>query len=518
MGKVERMNQQVMRHLRVLTIQHKANSEWSSCLPLVQHIINNALNRVTGLAPAQLLYGDAIDLSRQLLTLPPEEGRVVAFADYLEGLIHAQSNYARLALEAQQRHVAAYLEQLPANPTSFNVGDCVLVSYPNQAPSKLHPRWRGPMIVMSIAGNTYECQDVLTQETSEFDVSRLKLYKHDEAVAAEEAATWDDERFLVEDMLDHRGSPKSRTKMKFKVRWQGFGPESDTWEPYALVKTLEVFQRYKTVKKLKYSMRFIEKGTGLYATAVIKKKRFWPKGVPGSEIVAEMQGRPVGEQRVYKGASGSDNDGLWLGCMADSKHISIMCNSWSTTSEMGARKKRRVGTGLTTFKYGEYQHYYYMGRNAVDCHNQNRQGVLDLEASAAVKDWAKRQFFFILAAVVVNAMLATNYFVRDRSDRPHLSKAQHRRVLATRLVRNPFIEGDPGDAAAADPGADPVASNHELMKIPTGKGRFKDGRFPNIRSQYAKYRCAHCSRLVRTYCACGRTTIVCARCYHIHIE
>jgi transposase InsO family protein len=252
MGKVERMNQEVMRHLRVLTMQHKANSEWSNYIPLVQRIINSTPNRVTGLAPAQLLYGDAIDLSRQLLTLPKEEGGEQVYADYLEGLIHAQRNYARLALEAQQRHVAAYLEQAPANPTSYSVGDYVLVSYPDRAPSKLHPRWRGPMIVLSVAGNTYDCQDVLTQETSEFDISRLKMYKHDAVVAAEEVATWDEQMFLVENILDHRGSPKTRTQMKFKVRWQGFGPEYDTWEPYMMVKTLEVFQRYKTAKKLKF--------------------------------------------------------------------------------------------------------------------------------------------------------------------------------------------------------------------------------------------------------------------------
>lgn len=252
MGKVERMNQEVMRHLRVLTMQHKANSNWGRYIPLVQRIINATPNRVTGLAPAKLLYGDAIDLSRQLLTLPEEEGRELVYADYLEELIHAQRTYNRLALESQQRHVKAYLEKSPPNPTEYNVGDYVLVSYAERAPTKLHPPWRGPKIIVAVRGNTYDCEDILTLERSEFDVSRLKLYKHDSAIAAEEIATWDEQTFLVDEILAHRGSPKKRTQMQFKVRWQGYGPEHDTWEPYTSVKTLEAFQRYKTTTGLKF--------------------------------------------------------------------------------------------------------------------------------------------------------------------------------------------------------------------------------------------------------------------------
>jgi hypothetical protein len=252
MGKVERMNGEIVRHLRVLTIQHKAQSAWVDYLPLVQRIINDSPNRVTGLAPSKLLYGDAVDLSRQLLVLPDEEDRQQTYADYLEGLIHAQRTYARLALEAQQQHVDAYLSKSPDNPTTFEVGDYVLVNYPVKAPTKLHPAWRGPFIIMERNGNTYDCEDILTQQRSEFDVSRLKVYNHDLVVDAEEVATWDEQTYLVESILAHRGSPKKRTKMSFLVRWKDYGPEFDTWEPYMSVKTLEAFQKYADQAKLKF--------------------------------------------------------------------------------------------------------------------------------------------------------------------------------------------------------------------------------------------------------------------------
>ena len=263
------------------------------------------------------------------------------------------------------------------------------------------------------------------------------------------------------------------------------------------------------------------KATGLFATAVIKKRRYWPKGVPGAAILGHMQGKTVGTQQVYKGADASPCSGLWLGCMADSKHTSVMCNTWATTNETGRVKRRRVGTGLVEFKYAEYQHVYYKGRNAVDAHNQVRQGVLSLEGISGLKSWAARQFMFMLAVVETNALLGYNYFVHEPAGHDKLPKAVFRLRLAKRLVRNPELAGDAADAAAAGAAAADVAADgsyvHTLKKVPKGRGRFRDGRFPTISTAYAKWPCTFCENLVRTYCACDRTTIVCSICFHKHM-
>jgi transposase InsO family protein len=250
-GKVERVNQEVMRFLRVLILQHKASDEWSTFLPLVMRTVNASKSRITGLAPAQLMYGGAVDLSRQLLRLPEERADRVTYADYIEGVIRAQHRYAALARREQERHVEAYLASSPDTPTSFKVHDYVLVSYPERPPTKLHPKWKGPMIITEVNGDIYTCAEVLSNATMQVHVERLKLYRHDAAVSAEEAATWDSQSFLVEKILAHRGSTRKKTAMSFKVRWEGFGPEDDTWEPYSAVKDLEVFQLYKKSENLK---------------------------------------------------------------------------------------------------------------------------------------------------------------------------------------------------------------------------------------------------------------------------
>lgn len=58
-----------MRHLRAHTLTNKSAVDWSLHLPLVQRIMNATPNRSTGVAPATLLYGNAIDLNRGLITL-----------------------------------------------------------------------------------------------------------------------------------------------------------------------------------------------------------------------------------------------------------------------------------------------------------------------------------------------------------------------------------------------------------------------------------------------------------------
>ena len=40
------------------------------------------------------------------------------------------------------------------------------------------------------------------------------------------------QEFVVEEVLAHRGDRAKRSTLEFRIRWSGFGEESDTWEPY----------------------------------------------------------------------------------------------------------------------------------------------------------------------------------------------------------------------------------------------------------------------------------------------
>ncbi len=60
---VERANWEVMRHLTAIIFDKRVNDSWSSdFLPLVQRIMNAKVHDTIGVSPAELLFGQAINL------------------------------------------------------------------------------------------------------------------------------------------------------------------------------------------------------------------------------------------------------------------------------------------------------------------------------------------------------------------------------------------------------------------------------------------------------------------------
>jgi hypothetical protein len=50
--------------------------------------------------------------------------------------------------------------------------------------------------------------------------------------------------FEVERVLDHRGDPRRKSTLEFLVRWVGFEPEDDSWEPYANLRNVVAMDAY----------------------------------------------------------------------------------------------------------------------------------------------------------------------------------------------------------------------------------------------------------------------------------
>ncbi|GCA63291.1 hypothetical protein KIPB_009076, partial [Kipferlia bialata] len=56
-GIVERMNQEVMRHVRAFTLEHGHARDWQLWVPSTMAILNGTVNRVTGKTPYEVVYG-----------------------------------------------------------------------------------------------------------------------------------------------------------------------------------------------------------------------------------------------------------------------------------------------------------------------------------------------------------------------------------------------------------------------------------------------------------------------------
>ena len=59
--------------------------------------------------------------------------------------------------------------------------------------------------------------------------------------------------------------------------------------------------------------------------------------------------------------------------------------------------------------------------------------------------------------------------------------------------------------------------DHELCKIPAGRGKWNGTCFRKVKMEYQKYKCAYgCGSMIRTYCICDRALMLCNECYSLH--
>jgi hypothetical protein len=66
-GLVERANKEVLRRLKDLVFDTRLVTIWSDMLPLVQRLMNSQVVQSIGVSPAQIIFGNAIDLDRHFL-------------------------------------------------------------------------------------------------------------------------------------------------------------------------------------------------------------------------------------------------------------------------------------------------------------------------------------------------------------------------------------------------------------------------------------------------------------------
>jgi len=98
-GIVERSIKEIRRHLRNLVFSLMDN--WSTYLPLVQHILNADTRESIGVSPAQLLFGDSIQLNRGIF-LPNNQNSSENISDWMQKMLDSQSELIHVARVTQE--------------------------------------------------------------------------------------------------------------------------------------------------------------------------------------------------------------------------------------------------------------------------------------------------------------------------------------------------------------------------------------------------------------------------------
>ena len=131
-----------------------------------------------------------------------------------------------------------------------------------------------------------------------------------------------------------------------------------------------------------------------------------------------------------------------------------------------------------------------------------------------------RQFRFVITLIQTNAFLLFNITWAEKG-LEELSKAEFIRTLCKEMVQN----DDYKKARAEKEGLNEKRTckrakrmeEHQLCKILAGHGKWNGTEFRMMSQPYQKYRCSSgCGSMIRTYCLCDKTLMLCNECYSIH--
>ena len=188
-------------------------------------------------SPAQILFGNSIDLDRGLLIKQSPNSNPNVTTDtkaqhlskWMADMLKAQADIIHIAQEKQKKAHTEYFERFPTERSEFPVGSYVLVTHGEGRPkSKLHTYNRGPYRVVRNDPdnkNRYTVQNLVTLKLEDFPNGQLRPFKLDERHGTpEEIALMDDDLEIIDKVVSH--SPKklhgtSKGKITFKVLYVG---------------------------------------------------------------------------------------------------------------------------------------------------------------------------------------------------------------------------------------------------------------------------------------------------------
>ena len=261
-GMIERSNKETMRHLRSLIFEYKDTTKWFRYSKMVQRILNATVHESIGVSPAQLLFGNAIDLDRGLFT--PLETHMfesdipTAISAWAVEMIKMQSDLLLQAKETQEKRDAKNIKnRTPLNITEFPIHSYVLIGYPKTShhsgpPSKFHTNLKGPYQVVEKSGTRYTVRNLVTNKLEDFHITLLREFLFDpEYVDPVKIAMCDEQFYEIEKVLAHTGQFNKKDTLFFKVKWLGYDDEKDnTWEPWKNLRLNIRLHQYLRDKKL----------------------------------------------------------------------------------------------------------------------------------------------------------------------------------------------------------------------------------------------------------------------------
>ena len=239
-GQTERLNSVLEQYLR--SFINFDQDDWVKWVPLAEFAYNNSRHSSSHDTPFRLLYG--ID-PRMDFSMEGINGAEDPKARETTLALETRRDKAREALEQAQAYQKAYYDS-KHKPVSFREDDLVWLDLRNittaRPSKKLDLRRYGPCkVIQKIGSQAYRLElPAGLQVHNVFHVSLLRKHSAREGVDSTahhpiREAPEELRKYQVQSIVD---SMKDGRKIFYRVQWQGYGEDDDTWEPIANVRHL----------------------------------------------------------------------------------------------------------------------------------------------------------------------------------------------------------------------------------------------------------------------------------------
>ncbi|QRW20558.1 Retrotransposable element Tf2 protein [Rhizoctonia solani] len=229
-GQTEQVNQFIKFYLRSYVAAN--HSDWATWLPLAEYAYNNAKHAATGKTPFELVYG------RNPVMNPSNVPANVLEADAVADTLAREWKEAEAALRMSKEWMSRSQGIVP----EYSIGKRVWLDGRNVElrtnSNKLDPKRLGPFkVIEKISSHAYrlELPESLKIHNM-FCVGLLsKSHKSPSQHFPERPppeTIEGEEEYEVEQIID---SKQQKGKWFYLIKWKGYGPEDNSWEPEELL-------------------------------------------------------------------------------------------------------------------------------------------------------------------------------------------------------------------------------------------------------------------------------------------
>ena len=239
---------------------------------------------------------------------------------------------------------------------------------------------------------------------------------------------------------------------------------------------------------------------GIFAGALIKKRKFWPKYIPGAAIDNWFSDKAVGAVEALTGMLTGIRYFVW-GMKEPDYTMKIMATGGVLASDESCKiATLGMGASLITFPYTKPFDWHFRYRHAVDDDNNLRHALPSIEDTSVTTRWPVRAFTFLISITEINIYLAKRFFVWTKEQR--LTFVQFRRGFSKALIKNPLLSDSYGNVGADDVALDVSC---DVVTAPRFAREYRNCHWVcDAKSPYQQYVCKWpgCTKQVRTCCAC----------------